>query len=264
MNNTYRLVVNRGDKMDILGLDIGGSGIKGAIVDTITGKLKSDRIRIATPDGGEPLAVANTAHTIIQHFQYKGPVGIGFPSIIQNGIVRSAANISQKWVGQNVNLLMTDICTNSIYSLNDADAAGIAEMKFGIGKEYQRGVVILLTIGTGIGSAIFSDGVLVPNTEFGHLKIRDKDAELRASDAIRQKEDLSWKKWAGRFNELLLELERLFSPNLFVLGGGISKKFEKFYPYITIQTKVEPAVLLNQAGIIGAAMYAKEQSQLSG
>ena len=250
--------------MDILGLDIGGSGIKGAMVDTTTGKLLTDRYRIDTPDGAEPGDVAKTVHQICQYFEYLGPVGVGFPSIVQHGIVLSAANISENWIGQNLNVLLSQETGNQVFGLNDADAAGIAEMKFGIGQEYQKGVVILLTIGTGIGSAIFSDGVLVPNTEFGHMKIRGKDAEHRASDAIRQVEELSWKKWADRFNEILVTLEGLFSPDLFVIGGGISKKFEKYAKYFTIQTKIMPAMLLNQAGIVGAAMYAKERSNLSG
>lgn len=250
--------------MEILGLDIGGSGIKGAMVDTISGNLMTNRYRIDTPEGAEPPDVTKTVHQICQYFQYSGPVGVGFPSIVQHGIVLSAANISKNWLGQNLNVLLSEETGNRIYGLNDADAAGIAEMKFGIGQEYQKGVVILLTIGTGIGSAIFSDGVLVPNTEFGHMKIRGKDAEHRASDAIRQLQDLSWKKWGERFNEILIALEDLFSPDLFVIGGGISKKFEKYARYFTVQTKIMPAMLLNQAGIIGSAMYAKEQSKLSG
>jgi polyphosphate glucokinase len=250
--------------MEYLGLDVGGSGIKGAIVDTETGKLISDRFRIDTPEGAEPKDVSITMHKICQHFQYIGPVGVGFPSIVQHGIVRSAANISKNWIGQNINFLLSQECGNQIFSLNDADAAGIAEMKFGIGQEYQNGVVLLITIGTGIGSAIFSDGVLVPNTEFGHLKIRGKDAEHRASDAVRQKEELSWKKWAERLDEVLVNLEGLFSPDLFVIGGGVSKKFEKYAGFLTIETKIMPAMLLNQAGIIGAAIFAKEQFDKSG
>ncbi len=250
--------------MEYLGLDVGGSGIKGAIVDTVSGKLITDRYRIDTPEGAEPKDVSITMHKICQHFQYTGPVGVGFPSIVQHGIVLSAANISKNWIGQNINFLLSQESGNQIFSLNDADAAGIAEIKFGIGQEYQKGVVILLTIGTGIGSAIFSDGVLVPNTEFGHLKIRGKDAEHRASDAVRQKEDLSWKKWGERIDELLVTLEGLFSPDLFVIGGGVSKKFEKYAGHLTIKTKIMPAMLLNQAGIIGAAIYAKEQFEGSG
>jgi polyphosphate glucokinase len=242
--------------MEILGLDIGGSGIKGAIVDTETGKLITDRYRIETPEGAEPEDVAKTVEKICHYFEYKGPVGVGFPSIVQHGVILTAANVSKNWIGKNINLILSQATGNQIYSLNDADAAGIAEMTHGIGKEYQKGVVILITIGTGIGSAIFSDGVLVPNTEFGHMLIRGKDAEHRASDAVRQSEDLSWKKWAKRFDEFLLMMEGLFSPDLFILGGGISKKFEKYAGYFSIKTKIMPAILLNQAGIVGAAMYA--------
>ena len=242
--------------MEILGLDIGGSGIKGAIVDTETGKLITDRYRIETPEGAEPEDVAKTVEKICHYFEYKGPVGVGFPSIVQHGVILTAANVSKNWIGKNINLILSQATGNQIYSLNDADAAGIAEMTHGIGKEYQKGVVILITIGTGIGSAIFSDGVLVPNTAFGHMLIRGKDAEHRASDAVRQSEDLSWKKWAKRFDEFLLMMEGLFSPDLFILGGGISKKFEKYAGYFSIKTKIMPAILLNQAGIVGAAMYA--------
>ncbi len=250
--------------MEILGLDIGGSGIKGAIVDTESGKLLTDRYRIDTPEGAEPSDVAKSVHQICQYFHYSGPVGVGFPAIVQHGIVLSAANVSKNWIGQNLNVLFSHETGNKIIGLNDADAAGIAEMKFGVGQEYLKGVVILLTIGTGIGSAIFSDGVLVPNTEFGHMKIRGRDAEEWASDAIRQEKELSWKKWGARFNEILITMEALFSPDLFVIGGGISKKFEKYAQYFTVQTKTMPALLLNQAGIVGAAIYAKEQSEQSG
>jgi len=250
--------------MEILGLDIGGSGIKGALVDTASGKLLTDRYRIDTPEGAEPQDVAKTVQKICQYFQYNGIVGVGFPAIVQHGIILSAANVSKNWMGQNINVLLSQETGLKFFGVNDADAAGMSEMKFGIGQEYKKGVVILLTIGTGIGSAIFSDGVLVPNTEFGHMKIRGKDAEHRASDAIRQKNELSWKKWAERFNEFLLELEMLFSPDLFVLGGGISKKFEKYSKYFTVQTKTMPAMLLNQAGIVGAALFAEDQYSRSG
>lgn len=245
--------------MEILGLDIGGSGIKGAIVDTENGKMMTDRYRIDTPEGVEPEDVAKTVKKIVDYFNYKGPIGVGFPSIVQHGIILSAANVSKNWIGKNINDSLYKEIGNKVFTLNDADAAGIAEMRHGIGKEYDKGVVILLTIGTGIGSAIFTDGVLVPNTEFGHLDIRGKDAEHRASDAVRQMDELSWKKWGKRFDELLVILENLFSPDVFILGGGISKKFEKFAGYFSVKTRVMPALLLNQAGIIGAAMYASEQ-----
>lgn len=250
--------------MEILGLDIGGSGIKGAIVDTTTGNLVTDRYRIDTPEGAEPQDVANTVQTISQYFQYSGPIGVGFPAVVQHGIVLSAANVSKNWIGVNIDNLLAEVTENQIYSLNDADAAGIAEMTFGVGQEFQKGVVILLTIGTGIGSTIFSDGILVPNTEIGHLKIRGKDAEVRASDATRQNEELSWKKWGKRFNEFLEELEALFSPDLFVIGGGISRKYEKYAQYFTGKTKTIPASFLNQAGIVGAALFAANKSENSG
>lgn len=250
--------------MQILGLDIGGSGIKGALVDVNSGELVTDRQRIPTPEGAEPLEVAKVVKEIANFFDYKGPAGCGFPAIVQHGVTLSAANVSEKWVGTNINTLLSKETGFPVFSLNDADAAGMAEMRFGYGQEYQSGVVILLTLGTGIGSAIFSNGVLVPNTEFGHMKIRGKDAELRASDAARQENDLSWKKWAKRFDEFLHEMEALFSPDLFIIGGGISKKHEKFFPYLTIQTKIVPALLKNEAGIIGAALFAAEESQKSG
>ncbi len=245
--------------MEILGLDIGGSGIKGAIIDTETGKLLTERQRTPTPEGSEPEAVAQSIKQVVEFFNYKGLVGCGFPAIIQHGVARSAANVSDKWIGTNINYYLSSITGFPAFTLNDADAAGIAEMKFGVGKEYLNGVVILLTIGTGIGSAIFTDGVLVPNTEFGHLQVRGKDAEQRASDAVRQIKELSWKKWARALDEYLLILEGLFSPDLFVIGGGVSKKWEKIAPYLTIQSNIVPAQSLNQAGIIGAAIFAEQQ-----
>lgn len=250
--------------MEILGLDIGGSGIKGAIVDTENGLLLTERQRIPTPEGSIPEEVAQSIKQIIEFFNYQGLVGCGFPAIIQHGVARSAANVSDQWISTNIDHYLTTITGFPAYTLNDADAAGIAEMKFGVGKEYHKGVVILLTIGTGIGSAIFSDGVLVPNTEFGHLMVRGKDAEQRASDAARQAKEMSWKKWARALDEYLLILEGLFSPDLFVIGGGVSKKWEKVSPYLTIQSNIVPAQSLNQAGIIGAALFAEQQFKQSG
>jgi polyphosphate glucokinase len=250
--------------MDILGLDIGGSGIKGAIVNCESGKLLTERHRIPTPEGAEPEDVSKIVNQIKEFFNYEGPIGCGFPAIIQHGVARSAANISVNWIGTNINELFFETTGNPVFTINDADAAGIAEMRYGAGREYQNGVVVLLTIGTGIGSAIFTDGVLLPNTEFGHLKVRGKDAELRASDAARTEKGQSWKKWAMNFEEYLKIMEGLFSPDLFVIGGGVSKKWEKVFPYFTINTKIIPAELLNQAGIVGAAIFAKEQFEGSG
>lgn len=247
--------------MEVLGLDIGGSGIKGAIIDTENGTMITERHRIPTPEGAEPEDVAQKVAEIINFFDYHGPIGCGFPAIIQHGVARSAANVSDKWIGTNINHLLSDISGQPVYTLNDADAAGIAEMRFGVGLEYRDSVVVLLTLGTGIGSAIFTNGVLLPNTEFGHLIIRGKDAEHRASDQARQLEELSWKKWSKRLSEYLNELEKLFSPDLFIIGGGVSKKHEKFFPLLTIKTKIVPAQLLNQAGIVGAAYFAFEQEK---
>lgn len=246
--------------MEVLGLDIGGSGIKGALVDTVKGDLISDRHRIEMPENAPPQLVAELVYKIIKFYEYSGPIGCGFPAIVQHGVAYSAANVNSNWIGTNINNLLTDISGQPVYTLNDADAAGVAEMRFGAGKEYQKGVVILLTLGTGIGSAIFTDGILLPNTEFGHLQIRGKDAEHRASDAVRQNKELSWEKWAKRLHEYLAIMEALFSPDLFIIGGGVSRKTEKYLPLLNLRTRVVPAMLLNQAGIVGAAMYAQEQN----
>jgi len=243
--------------MQILGIDVGGSGIKGAPVDIKTGKLTAERIRIKTPKEAEPQPIAKVVAEIARSFNWNGPIGIGFPAPIKAGVAMMAANVSDKWVGTNADELFTKITGCECTMINDADAAGLAEMEFGAGKG-QPGTVIMLTLGTGIGTAIFHRGRLLPNTEFGHLKMKGVDAEHRASDAARQREDLSWKKYAKRLNKYLLEMEKLFWPNLFVIGGGISKKSEKYIPLLTIDTPVIPAQFLNQAGIVGAALAARK------
>jgi polyphosphate glucokinase len=244
--------------MTILGIDIGGTGIKGAPVDTETGTLQAERFRIPTPHPALPNTVADVVGQIAQHFNYQGPTGITFPAIIKKGVVFSAANVDQSWIHTDAGALFTSHVGGPVEVVNDADAAGIAEMRFGAGRD-RHGVVILLTVGTGIGSAIFLDGKLLPNTEFGHLKIRGKDAERRASEKIREDKELSWKEWAKHFNEVLAELEMLFSPDLFIIGGGASKKSEKFLPHLTTKTEVMivPAQMQNDAGIIGAAYLAR-------
>jgi len=242
--------------MNILGIDVGGSGIKGAPVDTSTGELLAERYRIKTPEGAKPEPVAETVAKISSYFDWKGPVGIGFPAPIKGGIVMMAANISEKWIGLNADELFSKATGLPCTTLNDADAAGLAEMKFGAGSG-QPGTVIVLTLGTGIGTAIFHEGRLLPNTEFGHVEIKCEDAELRASDAARKRENLSWKKYAKRLNQYLTALERLFWPNLFIIGGGISKEHEQFLPLLTIDTPVVPAQQFNEAGIIGAALAAR-------
>jgi len=242
--------------MNILGVDIGGSGIKGAPVDTKTGKLLAERHRIPTPQPVTPKAVAKTLNKLVQHFEWSGPIGCGFPAVVQKGVVRTAANIDESWVGVNAAALFSEVtgCPTSV--INDADAAGLAEMQFGAGRG-KSGVIILITVGTGLGTAAFFDGMLLPNTEFGHVPMNKKIAEHYASDAVRKRKNLSWKKWARRFDEYLQLLDRLLTPDLFIIGGGASKKHDKFLRYFTVETEVVPAQLRNEAGIIGAALAAR-------
>lgn len=239
--------------MQILGIDIGGSGIKGAPVDTKTGTLVAERVRIKTPKKAEPEPVAEVVAEIAEAFDWKGPIGIGFPAPIKSGITLMAANVSEKWIGLNADELFTRLTGCECTMINDADAAGLAEMKFGAGKG-QQGTVIMITLGTGIGTAIFHRGNLLPNTEFGHLSMNGKDAEQRASDAARQREDLSWKKFAKRLNNYLFEMEKLFWPDLFIVGGGISKQSDKYIPLLELNTPVVTAQFLNEAGIVGSAL----------
>jgi polyphosphate glucokinase len=250
--------------MEVLGIDIGGSGIKGAIVDISNGKMVTDRLRISTPVGGEPEDVAQVVNELVRHFEWNGPVGCGFPSLIRNNIALIAANISQSWVGMNVADLFFNASGCPFYVVNDADAAGIAEITLGIGKEYPKGVVLFLTLGTGIGSAIFLDGKLLPNTEFGHMEVRGKDAEKRASAAVRTNKHLNYMEWAERLQEVLEKMELLISPDVIIIGGGVSKDYDEFIPYLDLRAKIVPAQLRNQAGIIGAALYAYQQSKNEG
>lgn len=239
--------------MPVLGIDVGGSGIKGAPVNTETGELLAERVRLKTPKKAEPEPVAEVVAEIAQSFKWKGRIGIGFPAPIKGGAVMMAANISEKWVGLNADELFAKATGCDCRTINDADAAGLAEMKFGAGKG-QPGTVIMITLGTGIGTAIFHRGHLLPNTEFGHLDMNGKDAEHRASDAVRQRDGLSWKKYARRLNKYLAVMERLFWPDVFIVGGGISKESEKYIPLLKIETPIIPAQFLNEAGIVGAAL----------
>lgn len=239
--------------MDVLGIDVGGSGIKGAPVDIETGELTASRKRIPTPKSAKPDPMAEVVAKVGKHFDWRGPIGIGFPAAIRGGNVLTAANIDNNWIDINAAELFSERTGCPVRIINDADAAGLAEMVFGAGRD-RKGVVFVVTIGTGLGTSLFTDGHLLPNTELGHIEMKGWEAELQASDAARKQEKLSWKKWARRFNDYLHELERLFWPDLFILGGGVSKKHEKFLPYLDVQAEVVPAQLLNEAGIVGAAL----------
>lgn len=239
----------------ILGIDIGGSGIKGAPVDVANGALAAERHRVPTPQPATPEMVAQMVAELARHFAYSGPIGCTFPAIIKNGVAYSAANVDPTWIGTDADALFEQHTKTSVTVLNDADAAGLAEMRFGAG-QHQPGVVMMITLGTGIGSALFYRGVLIPNTELGHLEVRGKIAEDRASDRAREQKAWGWDEWGKRVDEYLLHVERLFSPDLFIIGGGVSKKFDKFSPFLHTRAPIVAAGLLNNAGIVGAALAA--------
>jgi polyphosphate glucokinase len=242
--------------MHALGIDIGGTGIKAAPVDVATGKLLDERKKIATPQPSTPKAVADVVRELAAEFNWTGASGATFPGVVTNGIVRTAANVDHDWIGTNAAALFGKALGTDVTVLNDADAAGIAEMTFGAGKG-EQGPVLMLTFGTGIGSALFIGGTLVPNTEFGHIEIHGHDAEKRASERAKIAHDMSWAKWAGRVEEYLKHMEALLSPDLIIVGGGISKESEKWVPLLTgLRARIVPAALLNDAGIVGAAMAA--------
>jgi len=241
-----------------LGIDFGGSGIKGALIDTETGELTTDRYRIPTPEPSTPEAVAETIRQLTEHFNYKGRVGVAFPAAVQAGIIQTAANIDKSWIGKDAPAILEEKTGCDTIIINDADAAGLAEMRFGHGRDL-KGVGMIVTVGSGLGTALFTNGVLMPNTELGHIYYKDKIAEKWASDATRKKKDLSWKKWAKRFGKYLHYMEQLFYPELIIIGGGASKKFDKYEKYLhKVRTRILPAYLQNHAGIIGAAIEAKE------
>lgn len=249
------------ESVEVLGIDIGGSGIKGALVDVLTGEMTTERHRIPTPSPAKPEAVAEVVAEIARHFDWEGPIGCTYPGVVRHGVVFSAANVDKSWIGTDAVTLFERATGSPTRVLNDADAAGVAEMLFGAGK-HRQGVVIMLTFGTGIGTAIFVDGHLLPNTEFGHLPIRGKDAEHRASSKVRDDEGLKWAEWAERVNEFLAHMEFFFSPDLFIIGGGVSKKQHKFMHHLKAAADLVPAQLLNEAGIIGAALAARELASL--
>ncbi|MFF7855490.1 polyphosphate--glucose phosphotransferase [Streptomyces sp. NPDC007904] len=244
--------------MQIFGVDIGGSGIKGAPVDLDKGDLAQERHKVLTPHPATPDAVADGVKEVVDHFGWTGPVGVTFPGVVTGGTtIRTAANVDKGWIDTDARVLLSDRLGGlPVTVVNDADAAGVAEMHFGAGR-HRRGTVILLTFGTGIGSALFVDGVLVPNSELGHLELHGHDAEKRASSKAREDHDLSWEEWAQRVQKYLAHVEMLFSPELFIVGGGVSRKSHKFLDLIQgIKAEIVPAQLQNNAGIVGAAMRA--------
>jgi polyphosphate glucokinase len=239
--------------MKVFGLDVGGSGIKGAPVDVESGEFLSERVRIKTPQPATPEAIVSTAVGVVREAGWEGPVGCGFPAVIKDGVIETAANIDKSAIGFDLHEAMRRELDFPVSVVNDADAAGLAEMRWGVGKD-QDGVVLMLTLGTGIGTSLFVDGRLVPNTELGHIEVRGKDAEHRAADSARKRDDLSWKEYAKRLDEYLHRIEFLLWPDLIVIGGGISKKSEKFFPHLTARTRVVAAEMHNNAGIAGAAL----------
>ncbi len=239
--------------MQVLGIDIGGSGIKGALIDTQTGEMLTDRHRIPTPLPGTPEQVGEIVGAMARQFDWTGPVGCGFPAPLRHGEVLYISNLDAGWRGRNADALFSEMSGCDVHVINDADAAGLAELHFGAARG-RKGVVLMLTLGTGIGSALFVDGVLVPNTEFGHVEFDGMEAEWYAADAARKREELSWKKWARRLDRTLHHFEFLLRPELIVLGGGVSKKAGKFIPRLTVTAEVVPAEMRNRAGIIGAGL----------
>ena len=238
-----------------LGIDIGGSGIKGAPVNLATGKLATERIRLETPAKGKPADVLEVVCQVARGFDTTGPIGVTFPGVVIRGVVHTAANMDKGWLDLNLPAELRRRLRRPVMAMNDADAAGVAEATFGAGKR-AKGVVVMITLGTGIGCAVFNDGVLLPNTEFGHLEIDGHDAESRAAARVRDEEHLSWEEFAKRVERYLRKLDALLWPDLIIIGGGVSKKAEKFLPLVRVRCPIKPAKLLNDAGIVGAAILA--------
>jgi len=240
------------------GIDFGGTGIKGAPVDLDAGDFAAERERIRTPEASTPDNIAEIFVELLAKFpECTGAVGVTVPGVVRHGVVHSAANIDKHWIGEDADKLFTDATGRDVHVVNDADAAGLAEVRYGAARG-RSGLVIVTTLGTGIGSALVHDGVLVPNAELGHLEIDGYDAESRAANSARTREDLSWEDWAKRLTRYYRTLEMLFSPELFVVGGGVSKESEEFLPLLDLDTEIIPATLLNKAGVVGAALYASE------
>ena len=245
-------------KHQAIGVDIGGTGVKAALVDVSTGELRSDRVKVPTPVGGEPDDIAKAVVGLVEQLDAaKGtPIGVTFPAIVRHGRTMSAANVSKAWIGLEAERLFEDALGRDIHFVNDADAAGFAEDHYGAAKDAE-GLVIMTTLGTGIGGALIYNGVLIPNAELGHLELDGHDAETRASNRVREAEGLSWEEWAKRLQRYYSHLEFLFSPDLFVVGGGVSKSSDEFLPLLRLATPIVPAMLRNNAGIIGAAALAR-------
>lgn len=242
--------------MEILGIDVGGSGIKGALVNMETGEMVTERFRIPTPKSRKPKAMAKVVAKIVSHFNYKGPVGCGFPTVIKKGVCMTPGNLHEKWMGVKVDDLFSKATGLPVTVVNDADAAGYAAVNYGVGKD-KEGLVVMITIGTGLGSGAFLNGKLIPNFELGQIPYKTYDKiELWAAASAKERENLSYKKWGKRFNTFLKHIELIISPDLIILGGGTSKDWEEFKDYITITTPVIPSLLQNHAGIIGAAAAA--------
>jgi polyphosphate glucokinase len=243
-----------------VGIDIGGTGIKAALVDVKAGELVGERLRVETPAGGLPDDIAEVVRSLIETLDPKGvakSVGICFPAVVQHGVTLSAANVSKEWINLDADKLFTKVVGREVHLINDADAAGVAEIKFGAGKK-ERGLAILTTLGTGIGTALFINGELIPNTELGHLEIDGVDYETKAAFSAKERENLDWDQWAERLQRYYSKLEALFTPDLFIVGGGVSKEHELFLPLLKLKTPIVPAVLKNNAGIIGAARVASK------
>lgn len=261
------MVGRRSSRRYAIGVDIGGSGIKGAPVDLSAGEFSAERLRIPTPQPSTPEAVAPVVAQVVENavrsVRRGGsdvPVGVTFPAVIQHGVARTAANVDHAWIGTDVAAVLSEVTGHPVHVVNDADAAGVAEARYGAARDTD-GVVLVTTLGTGIGSALLVDGILVPNTELGHIELDGHDAEKKAADSARERDDLSWEHWAKRLRKYYTALEDLFWPDLIVIGGGVSKKHEKFLPLLDLRTPTVPAELLNSAGIVGAAVLAAEQSR---
>lgn len=244
-----------------LGVDVGGSGVKGAIVDLETGKLVGERLRLETPQPATPEAVTRTVAEVVRHFDWTGPLGVTYPGVVVDGVVQTAANVDKSWIGANVAQAYSKaLGGRTVTVLNDADAAGLAEQRYGAGRNH-NGVVVLLTFGTGIGSAVIHHGMLLPNTEFGHIEVGGKEAEHRAASSVKERKEWNYQRWTEEVTKVLVAIENAIWPELFIVGGGISKKADRWIPMLRNRTPVVAAELLNTAGIVGAAMAAADAAQ---